>query len=190
MQDTRGWRGKRLHYGAAIIGTFALIVGWGVRPLGGQSLGLISGQVRAQVDESDTRLLVQARDIQTGEVVATSEIDEKTAEYELALLPEGSYLVELVGRDSDVLCTEGPFEIATDRLLYEAQNIACNGSRWWVPFLAAAAAGTTTGVVVGGSSSPQPICHEGGTVTVEQDALPGHLSHGDSLGACPASPSR
>ena len=69
---------------------------------------------------------------------------KKTAEYELASLPEGSFLVELVDRGGDVFCTEGPFEIAGDRLLYESQNIACSdsGPRWWVPFLAAAAAGT------------------------------------------------
>ena len=192
MHDTRGWKGKRLRYGAAIIGAFALIVSGGVRPLGGQTLGLISGHVRVETDQPDTRLSVQARDIKTGEVVATSEVDEKTAEYELASLPEGSFLVELVDRGGDVFCTEGPFEIAGDRLLYESQNIACSdsGPRWWVPFLAAAAAGTTTGVIAGGSSPSPTICHEGGTVVVEKNPLPGHLSHGDFLGACPASPSR
>lgn len=181
----------RLRYGAAIIGAFALIVGWGVQPLGAQSFDLIGGRVLpACVDRSDTRLFVQARGIQTGEVVATSEVDEKTAEYELPSLPEGSYLLELVDETGNVLCTEGPVEITEARVLYEARNIGPDDSRWWVPFLAAAAAGTTTGVIVGGSSPPQPICHEGGTVAVEREALPGHLSHGDSLGACPASPSR
>ena len=90
----------------------------------------------------------------------------------------------------NVLCTEGPVEITEALVLYEARNIGPDTSRWWVPFLAAAAAGTTTGVILGGSSPPTTICHEGGTVTVEENALPGHLSHGDSLGACPASPSR
>ena len=62
--------------------------------------------MRARVDQSDTRLLVQARDIQTGQVVATSDVDESTAEYELASLPEGSYLLELIGFDVAVLCTD------------------------------------------------------------------------------------
>ena len=174
-----------------ILAVSAIVAAWGVRPLGAQGLGLTSGRVLpACVDRSDTRLWVQARDIQTGEIVATSEVDENTAAYELASLPEGSYLLELVDEKGNVLCTEGPVEITADRVLYEARTIGPDVSRWWVPLLAATAAGTTTGVIVGGSSPPQPICHQGGTVTVEQDALPGHLSHGDSLGACPASPSR
>ena len=29
------------------------------------------------------------------------------------------------------------------------------------------------------------ICHKGHTITIDEDALPAHLRHGDTLGACP-----
>jgi hypothetical protein len=35
---------------------------------------------------------------------------------------------------------------------------------------------------------PKPkvkICHKGHTITVSMPAVPGHLAHGDSIGACP-----
>lgn len=185
-----------MRYGAAIIGVFVVIVLWGGRPLAGQGLGLIRGQVRAEANQTGAQLRVQARHVQSNTIMATSAVDEKTAEYELTLLPDGTYLVELVDRDGDALCSEGPFEVTTDRLLYEAQSIACDESRWWRPLLATAAGGATAGVLfgraAGGGSAPPPttVCHEGGTKTVYREALAGHLSHGDSLGACPTSPSR
>lgn len=33
------------------------------------------------------------------------------------------------------------------------------------------------------------ICHKGNTNVVDEDAVATHLAHGDTLGACPASPS-
>jgi len=29
------------------------------------------------------------------------------------------------------------------------------------------------------------ICHKGNTITISISALPAHLAHGDTLGACP-----
>jgi uncharacterized protein YraI len=53
---------------------------------------------------------------------------------------------------------------------------------------------TGTGETPGdGSETPPPgqenhkvtICHKGHTITIDESALPAHLAHGDTLGACP-----
>ena len=197
--DTRDWERRALRCGTAILGAFAVavMVGWGVRPLGAQGRGLISGHAQTQAGRPCTPHLVQAQDIQTGEIVATSEIDENTAEYELASLPEGSFLVELVDHDDGaVLRTIGPFEIVADRV-YEDRNIGCDDSpwysRWRLPLLAGVAAATTIGVLlrsVDGAPTLVALCHGGTTITVERKAVPEYLGRGASLGACPTSPSR
>ena len=92
-----------MRYGTVILGLSAILAVWGVRPLGAQSIGLISGHARPQAGQPYTQHSVQARDIHTGEIVATSKLDENTAEYELASLPEGSFLVDLLDSDGGVL---------------------------------------------------------------------------------------
>ena len=50
--------------------------------------------------------------------------------------------------------------------------------------------------VSGSSADKTTVCHlagksgKGVTITVANQAIPTHLSHGDALGACDASPSR
>ena len=190
MQNTRGWESRTARYGAVILGVSAIVAVWSVQPLGAQSLGLIKGHVPVEGGPPYTQQSVQARDIQTREIVATAEVDENTAEYELTSLPEGVYFVDLVDGDGGVLCSEGPFKIAGDQVLHEAQDLCGDRSPWFWRLLAVAAGATTTGFVVSGGTTPTTICHEGGTATVESEQIPEHLSHGDSLGACPASPSR
>lgn len=59
------------------------------------------------------------------------------------------------------------------------------------PWITAAAANATPGH--GGGHTPVTICHKPGTpaeheITVDDDAVPAHLEHGDTLGACPVTP--
>ena len=53
------------------------------------------------------------------------------------------------------------------------------------------------GAVLQSGRSPVTICHRAPgnpprvqTITVDAAAVAGHLNHGDTLGACPSSPSR
>lgn len=40
----------------------------------------------------------------------------------------------------------------------------------------------------GGGHDPVTICHNGHTITVDDDAVPAHLAHGDTLGECEPEP--
>lgn len=46
----------------------------------------------------------------------------------------------------------------------------------------------------GGRHRKYSVCHHqgksGDSISVDEDAVPGHLSHGDEMGSCPASGSR
>lgn len=190
-------RDTALRYGAALFVLAATVTGPGVSPLRAQDEGVVRGEVQASTDQMQRQLSVQARDIQTGTIAATSDVDPDTAGYELASLPPGSYHLELVGHDGEVLCSEGPVEITSHQIVHQADTLSCGGhAPWWLPLLAAAAGGGSTGVVLGqgqssgSGSAPTTVCHDGGTITVDGESLPGHLSHGDTLGPCPTSPTR
>lgn len=134
-----------------------LLVFSSLTPIVAQGQGNISGHARAEVNEPFTDHLVQARDIETGIVVATSELDEETADYELASLPDGEFLVELLDDDGDIICTEGPFEIEPERALHEDRNIRCDVPLAWWLLAAGAAAGVTAGIVTAGDKLPGAV---------------------------------
>ena len=75
--------------------------------------------------------------------------------------------------------------------LFAAGFVAAAAVAGEAPNLLAQLTGTT------GDDEKVTICHRTGsqknpfvTITVSRNALDAHLGHGDTLGACPASPSR
>jgi hypothetical protein len=66
-------------------------------------------------------------------------------------------------------------------------------SRTWIALLALLAVLIYAGTVLAQRSAMITICHispgaAAQTITVAKTALPAHQAHGDTLGACPASP--
>lgn len=137
--------------------TCGLLVLSSLVPIVAQGQGSISGHARAEANRPYTDHLVQARDIETGIVVATSELDEETADYALASLPDGEFLVELLDDDGDVICTEGPFDIDPERAVHEERNIRCDVPLAWWLLAAGAAAGVTAGIVTAGDDLPGAV---------------------------------
>ena len=116
----------------------------GSLPLGAQT-GQISGDARSEARRPYTSYSVQARDAGSGIVVATGDLDPSNADFELTGLVAGSFVVELLDNDGDVVCTEGPFQLSVG-MSETGVGINCTEPwAWWL--LAGAVAGLTTGVV-------------------------------------------
>jgi hypothetical protein len=115
--------------------------------------GVITGSAKNEVKKNED-YTVRARDISQGQIASTSPLDAE-GRFSLANLNTANYLVELVRtKDGKVVCTEGPFDMAT-QAARDNVNIDCNKvpAAWWL-LGAAAAAGVTAGVVAGGPASP------------------------------------
>ncbi len=117
----------------------------GSLPLGAQT-GQISGDARSEARRGHYgEYKVQARDADTGLVMATGDLDPSNADFELTGLVAGSFVVELLDNDGDVVCTEGPFQLSVG-MSETGVGINCTEPwAWWL--LAAGAAGLTAGVV-------------------------------------------
>ena len=74
--------------------------------------------------------------------------------FSLTDLTTKNYLVELVNKKGDVVCTEGPFDLSKQPVKSDV-FIECGKipAAWWLVG-AAAAAGITAGIVAGGNASP------------------------------------
>ena len=114
--------------------------------------GTIAGTAKDEVKRNED-YTVRARDISQGQIAATSPLDVE-GRFSLANLSSANYLVELVrSKDGKVVCTEGPFDLAT-QAARDNVTIDCNKvpAAWWL-LGAAAAAGITAGVVATASPS-------------------------------------
>ncbi len=112
--------------------------------------GTIAGTAKDEVRRSED-FTVRARDISQGQIASTSPLDTE-GRFVLENLGTANYLVELVRTSDDkVVCTEGPFDMASQI----ARNISidCNKvpAAWWL-LAGAAAAGITAGIVTTGAS--------------------------------------
>ena len=113
----------------------------------------ISGTAKDEAKKPFTDFSVRARDVMQGQIAGTSPLDT-TGAFMLANLRAAKFLVELVNKDGKVVCTEGPFDLAS-QAIKDGVVIDCNKvpAAWWL-LGAAAAAGITAGVVAGGPASP------------------------------------
>ncbi|MFN7917513.1 MAG: hypothetical protein U0Q55_19355 [Vicinamibacterales bacterium] len=120
----------------------------------GQSASL-AGTAKDEAKKPYTDYTVRARDVNApkGEYAKSTSLDNQGA-FSLTDLTTKSYLVELVNKKGDVVCTEGPFDLSKQAVKSDV-FIECGKipAAWWLVG-AAAAAGVTAGIVAGGDASP------------------------------------
>jgi hypothetical protein len=111
------------------------------------SSGLISGTAKDEAKKPYTDYSVRARDLQQGQIAATTPLDTEGA-FSLGNLSTAKYLVELLNKDGKVVCTEGPYDLASlPNQMKPGVVIDCNKVpvAWWLVGIATAA-GITAGV--------------------------------------------
>ena len=109
--------------------------------------GLISGTAKDEAKKPYTDFSVRARDVQQGQIAATTPLDTEGA-FSLGNLASQKYLVELLNKDGKVVCTEGPFDLnSLPNQMKPGVVIDCNKIpvAWWLLGIAGAA-GVTAGI--------------------------------------------
>lgn len=118
----------------------------GTAPLFAQQ-GAIAGRATDEADEPYSNYTVQLRNPQTGDIAGTQVLSAQ-GEFSFTGLALNQYIVELVDTSDDnrVVCTEGPFGVATGALSHDV-NIDCGGApaALWI---IAGAAGVAAAVAV------------------------------------------
>lgn len=118
----------------------------------GRQLITVSGTAKKEAKKPYTEYYVRARLISDGSIGMAVPLDAD-ANFILADMQAGQYVLELLNPQGRVVCTEGPltFLKTTDKV-----QIRCGRDRKPLFLLlgAAAAAGITAGVVVGDPASP------------------------------------
>ncbi len=112
----------------------------------------ISGTAKDEAKKPYPESKVQLRDVSQGQIVGATALDSNGA-FLLPNLVAGRYAVELLNRDGNIVCTEGPFELTAQQPIKDGVVIDCNKipAAWWI-LGAAAAAGVTAGIVVANTS--------------------------------------
>ncbi|MGE5814805.1 MAG: carboxypeptidase-like regulatory domain-containing protein, partial [Acidobacteriota bacterium] len=170
--------------------------------------GGAQGTARDAQQQPLARHTVQVRNVSTGQLTAT-ETTSASGEFTFSGLPEGTYVIEAVSPAGQILGTSTPFAVEKNKmalvpLMSSASGaMAASGGAGFQLFgmntagslavLGGAAVGTTALIVT--HDNKVVICHKpdgtpAQTIEVSENAKDSHLAHGDTLGACPASPSR
>jgi hypothetical protein len=136
------------------MGMYLLALAVAVAPtalLAQQSAGVLSGKATDEAKKPYTDYTVQLRDAATGQIVTTSPLNDQGL-FAFANLALGKrYLVELT-KQSKVVCTEGPFALASPNLVSKTDvNIDC-GKPPAALWLLAAGAGTAAVIAVAARS--------------------------------------
>lgn len=112
-----------------------------------QSNGILSGKATDEAKKPFTDYTVQVRDAATGTVVTTGPLNDQGLFAFNNLSLGKRYLVELV-KQSKVVCTEGPFPLASPNLVSKTDiNIDC-GKPPAALWLLAAGAGTAAVIAI------------------------------------------
>lgn len=151
---------------------------------------------------------VQVRNVATGQLAGTARTGP-SGEFTFPGLPEGTYVVELVTPAGQIAGTSAPFTIDKGRMAVvnvtgngEGAMAASKGARFGLfgmntaatlAVLGGAAVGATA--LIATRDGKITICHKpdgspAQTIEISDNAKDSHLAHGDTLGACPASPSK
>ena len=174
-----------------------------------QQAGRITGVARA-ADNSPVRdCKVRVRNANTGQLSGEEDCDA-TGAFMFGNLQPGSYVVELVDASGKIIGVSPAINLAVGasvsiKLVASAagaMTTATGGgfSLFGLGPLASvavigAAGAAAVAAVIQTRDGKVVICHRADgqpprTITVDERARESHLGHGDTLGACPASPSR
>lgn len=169
--------------------------------------GTVEGIARDASQQPLPRTTVQIRNVATGQLVGT-QVTGAGGEFLFTGMAAGNYVIEIVDRDGKIIGASVPFSVAEGKASNVIVSAAAGGALGsggggWGLFglgktgtlalLAAAGVGITAAIAV--RDGKVTICHKptgspAQTITVSESARETHLRHGDTLGACPASPSR
>lgn len=173
-----------------------------------QATGSIQGTARSAQQQTLANHTVQIRNVQTGQLVASGTTDA-AGQFTFAGLQPGSYVVEIVNASGAIIGTTAPIAVAAGTMAAvtvtasAAGALAAAGGAGFSLFglgtaasaaiIGGVAVGTTAAIVT--RDNKIVICHKATgqsaqTIEISENAKDTHLAHGDTLGACPASPSR
>ena len=121
---------------------------------GSQPTVTLAGTAKKEAKKPYTEFSARARNAQGGDIAGTTPLDAN-ANFSLGNLPPANYIVELLNKDGNVVCHEGPFNL-TQQTMKNDIDISCNRvPAAWLLLGIAAAAGVTAGVVIANASPSQ-----------------------------------
>ena len=170
--------------------------------------GTIEGTARDAQQQPLANYTVQLRNVQTGQLVSTGTTSQ-AGQFTFTSIPPGSYVVEIVNAAGEIIGTTAPIAVAagtvaTVTVMASAAGAmaAAGGAGFGIFGLGTAASAALIGGVAVGTTAliatrgnKITICHKPAgepaqTLEISESAWDAHLAHGDSRGACPASPAR
>jgi hypothetical protein len=118
----------------------------------GRQLITVSGTARKEAKRPYTAYYVRARQVSDGSIGMAVPLDA-SANFVLADMQAGQYLLELLDPKGKVVCTEGPLTFVKTTTKVQ---IRCGRDRepLFLLLAAAAAAGVSAGIAVAGPASP------------------------------------
>lgn len=173
-----------------------------------QATGSIQGTARDAQQQTLANHTVQIRNVQTGQL-AGSGTTNAAGEFTFAGLQPGNYVVEIVNAAGQIIGTTAPIAVAAGTVAAvtvtasAAGALAAAGGAGFGIFglgtaasaaiIGGVAVGVTAGIVA--RDNKITICHKPAgqpaqTIEISESAKDSHMAHGDTLGACPSSPSR
>lgn len=139
----------------ALATSLAFVMALGMAPALMAQQGTITGRASDEADAPYTDYVVQLRDPNSTQVIATQSLNSQ-GEFTFTGLALSQYIVELVDTSDDnkIVCTEGPFGL--DQTVQSISvNIDCGGAPLAL-WLAAGAAGVVASVGVLTNGDPDP----------------------------------
>ncbi len=111
----------------------------------------LAGSAKDEAKKPYSDYTVRARDVKAGTISGSGLLDPQGA-FSLVGLATQNYLVELVNKKGEVVCTEGPFDLSKQAIKSDV-FIDCGKVpvAWWLVG-AAAAAGVAAGIAAGDAS--------------------------------------
>ncbi len=193
---------------ALAIAAFPMAGAAAVRGAQQEGTGAVQGTARDAQQQTLANHTVQIRNVQTGQLAATGTTNA-SGQFTLAGLQPGTYVVEIVSASGEIIGSTAPISVAAGMMASvtvtasAAGALAAAGGAGFGIFglgTAASAAivggvavGVTAGVITA-RDNKITICHKqtgpAQTIEIKDSAKDTHLAHGDTLGACPASPSK
>jgi hypothetical protein len=181
----------------------------GSAPVWAQSQGALSGLAQSSDRAPLANFRVQVRNANTGDL-AGSTTSNQAGQFSFGSLQPGSYVVELVdatgkvvGLSSSLTVTAGATVTVTVGATVAGALSAAGGGGLSLlglgPLASVAVAGAASAAavtaVVATRDGKLVVCHKTSatgsqTLEINDSVRDIHVGHGDSLGACPASPSR